>query len=120
MISGHNARTDLALAIKAGTVALPCLLKAAGIMKGKEEWLSKKELPVEVELGKEFMFHSIFICPVSKEISTKTNPPVLLPCGHVIAKSSLEKICNAPGRGKIKCPTCPQEITLTSAKEVKL
>ena len=36
----------------------------------------------------EFVFHSIFACPVSKDQSTDTNPPMLLPCGHVLCQVS--------------------------------
>jgi len=118
-LNGFKAKTEISQAVKAGTIAMPQLLKVPNIMKGKEDLISKKELPIEIELGNEFKFHSVFICPVSKEISTKSNPPMMLPCGHVISKSSLEKIC-APVRGKVKCPTCPMEITLSSGKEIKL
>ncbi len=32
------------------------------------------------------MFYSIFACPVSKEQSSEENPPMMLPCGHVLCK----------------------------------
>ena len=34
-VNGYSSKTDLAMAIKAGTIALPNLLKVANIMKGK-------------------------------------------------------------------------------------
>ena len=51
--------------------------------------MQNKELPCDVELGKEFKFHNIFICPVSKEVSNSQNPPMLLLCGHAVSKNSL-------------------------------
>jgi len=54
------------VAIAAGVEGLPTLLKLAHVMSAKkQEWLGMKQLPVPVELGKEFQFHSIFVCPVS-------------------------------------------------------
>jgi hypothetical protein len=72
-----------------------------------EEWNLIQELPIEVELGNDFKHHSIFICPVSKEISSDDNPPVLLICGHAISFNSLNKMTS--NRSLFKCPTCPQE-----------
>ena len=43
-------------------------------------------LKVELELGQEFVFRSVFSCPVSREQSSPNNPPMLLPCGHALCK----------------------------------
>ena len=54
---------------------------------------SSKEMACEVDLGPEFSFHNIFICPVSKETSNPSgNNPMMLKCGHVISKHSLNKM----------------------------
>ena len=34
----------------------------------------------------------MFACPVSKEQSTEQNPPMMMNCGHVITKDSLQKL----------------------------
>jgi len=71
----------------------------------------------ELELGSEFVFHSVFACPVSREQSTSENPPMLLPCGHVLCKQSLQKIAKSPVRA-FKCPYCPVEATLNSCRAI--
>ena len=70
--------------------------------------LKSKEMPCEVDMGPDFNFHNIFICPVSKETSSY---PVLLKCGHVISKQSMNKLSRNNPKATIKCPTCPQEMT---------
>lgn len=45
------------------------------------------EYPIEIELGREHQYHSIFVCPISREIVHPNNPPIMLPCGHVISES---------------------------------
>jgi hypothetical protein len=57
--------------LAAGSVALPALLKLAGVMeKGGQDLSSCDQLPIEIELGQEFVYHSIFACPVSRDQST--------------------------------------------------
>ena len=47
---------------------------------------------IEIPLPPEYRFHSVFSCPVSKEQASEVNPPMMLGCGHVIAKESLAKL----------------------------
>ena len=49
----------------AGSVALPTLLKMAAIMAAQgQDFRTGEQLPMELELGREFVFHSVFACPV--------------------------------------------------------
>ncbi|EMR11185.1 hypothetical protein PNEG_00778 [Pneumocystis murina B123] len=95
-----------------GSLAIPTLLKMSSIMKEKKtEWTSENELPVEVPLPSKYRFHSVFTCPVSKEQTTESNPPLMIPCGHVISKKSIERLSKDNPSNKFKCPYCPKETT---------
>jgi hypothetical protein len=74
------------VAILSGMIALPQILKAERILKNKKEIINEKELPYEIHLTNQLKFHSLFICPVTKEISTADNPPMLLTCGHAVSQ----------------------------------
>jgi hypothetical protein len=69
-----------------GMIAMPQILKAEKILKNKREILDEKELPYEINLPNQLKFHPIFICPVTKELSTLENPPMLLNCGHAVSQ----------------------------------
>ncbi|KAF1988492.1 hypothetical protein K402DRAFT_328660 [Aulographum hederae CBS 113979] len=115
---GLSAESPLFLATTAGAVALPVLDKYLKITKEKKtEWTSIGELPVETPLPPAYHFHSIFVCPVSKEQATDMDPPMMMPCGHVICKQSLETYSKG---ARFKCPYCPSESHPRDAKRIYL
>ena len=115
---GLSADSPLFIAATAGAIALPYLLKLQTIMKEKRtEWTTQHELPVEIPLPSQYHFHSIFVCPVSKEQTTDANPPMMMPCGHVIAQESLDKLSKG---ARFKCPYCPSESHPRDARKVVL
>lgn len=115
---GLSAESPLYVAATAGALALPLLVKYTTKTKAKgTEWTTANELAFETPLPRSMMYHSIFVCPVSKEQTTETNPPVILPCGHVLARESLQKLCKGT---RYKCPYCPSEGLVKDAKEIIL
>jgi E3 ubiquitin-protein transferase RMND5 len=113
-----SADSPLYIAATAGAIALPTLQKLQTIMQQKRtEWTTENELPVEIPLPPAYQFHSIFVCPVSKEQTTDRNPPMMMPCGHVVAEESLERLSKGT---RFKCPYCPGESHPRDAKKVVL
>ncbi|KAF2430107.1 putative regulator of gluconeogenesis Rmd5 [Tothia fuscella] len=115
---GLSADSPLFVAATAGAIALPVLAKVKSKIKANgATWTTDQELPFEVPLPPAYQFHSIFVCPVSKDQATDTNPPMMMPCGHVICKESLERISKG---ARFKCPYCPSESNPSHAKLVYL
>ncbi|KAK8511627.1 hypothetical protein V6N13_024255 [Hibiscus sabdariffa] len=115
---GQSYGSPLSVTVAAGILGLSPLLKFMTVMAGKKlEWQTMKQLPVPVELDKEFQFHSIFVCPVSKEQSTDDNPPMLMSCGHVLCKQSINKM-SKNGSKSFKCPYCPTDINSTQCRQL--
>ncbi|KAJ1956226.1 hypothetical protein EC988_001463 [Linderina pennispora] len=121
---GLAAESPLGVAAGAGARALPVVSKMSGLMREKRvEWSAQDELAVEVPLPENMRFHSVFACPVSKEQASSANPPMMMPCGHVVCRASLERLARGvrPGAvasGRFKCPYCPSMSTLGDAKRV--
>ncbi|ORX57466.1 hypothetical protein DM01DRAFT_1227315 [Hesseltinella vesiculosa] len=118
-----SADSPLYACIYVGTTALPIIMKVHKIMAAKRaEWSQQDELPVEIPLDDDMRFHSVFTCPVSKEQATDTNPPMMMPCGHVICKESLQRLSRNSRYGRnalrFKCPYCPSESTVDQAIQV--
>ncbi|KAL9936580.1 hypothetical protein V8E36_004648 [Tilletia maclaganii] len=106
----------IAVEIGAGG-ALSRIMKVRQVMKMKgNEWSQADELPVEIPLPNHLRFHSIFACPVSKEQGTDANPPMMMSCGHVLCQDSLERL--SKGSGRVKCPYCPVESSVSQAVRV--
>lgn len=117
-LMGQSYENPLSVAVAAGVEGLPTLLKLANVMAAKkQEWQEMKQLPVPVELGKEFQFHSIFVCPVSRDQGSEENPPMLLPCLHVLCKQSITKLSKNSTR-TFKCPYCPAEAAVAHCRQL--
>ncbi|KAI0109108.1 CTLH/CRA C-terminal to lish motif domain-containing protein [Nemania sp. FL0031] len=115
---GLSAESPLYVAATAGALALPNLVKWTSINKAKNtEWTTQNELAFETPLPKSMLYHSIFVCPVSRGQTTDANPPVMLPCGHVLARESLQKLAKG---SRYKCPYCPSEGIVKDAREIIL
>ncbi|CDS08730.1 hypothetical protein LRAMOSA10091 [Lichtheimia ramosa] len=120
-----SAESPLYASVLVGTTALPVILKLYKIVSAtKTEWSQQDELPVELPLSDDLRFHSIFACPVSKEQATDDNPPMMMPCGHVICRESLMRLSRSSnsryGRNsmRFKCPYCPSESSADQAIQV--
>ncbi|KAK4178115.1 CTLH/CRA C-terminal to lish motif domain-containing protein [Triangularia setosa] len=115
---GLSAESPLYLAATAGALALPQLMKYTQktLAKGTE-WTTSNEMAFETPLPESMLYHSIFVCPVSKEQTTDANPPMMIPCGHVLAKETLQKLCKGT---RFKCPYCPSEGMIKDARQIIL
>ena len=47
---------------------------------------------VEINLGRDFQFHSVFACPILRQQCGRSNPPMRLVCGHVISKDAMQRL----------------------------
>ncbi|GAB4847174.1 hypothetical protein Ancab_026185 [Ancistrocladus abbreviatus] len=115
---GQSFESPLSVTVAAGVRGLPTLLKLMSIMTGKkQEWQTMKQMPVPVDLGREFQFHAIFVCPVSRDQATEENPPMLMSCGHVLCKQSIMKLSKSSTKS-FKCPYCPTEIDAPRCRQL--
>ncbi|XP_051160503.1 E3 ubiquitin-protein ligase RMND5A isoform X1 [Leptopilina boulardi] len=112
---GLSVDSPLSVCINAGITALPALLNIKQVMQQRQVtgiWNGKDELPIEIDLGKQSRYHSVFACPILRQQSTENNPPMKLVCGHVISRDALNKLTSANKNqfhSRLKCPYCPMD-----------
>jgi len=114
---GLSMESPLSVAVTAGCVALPSLLNIKQVMQQRQVsvWNAKDELPIEIDLGQDCRFHSVFACPILRQQITDHNPPMKLVCGHVISRDALAKLTQGH---KLKCPYCPLEQNPSDARQI--
>lgn len=81
-----------------GLETAPSLLE--GVADGSAEVLA--ELPAEM------VTVSTVVCPIGRHVCSREDPPVVLGCGHVVSKETMEQLAQERARGRIKCPVCMQ------------
>jgi hypothetical protein len=115
---GLSVESPLSVCFSAGCTALPALLNICQVMQARQVtniWSGKDDLPIEIDLGKEFHYHSVFACPILRQQASETNPPMRLTCGHVISRDALHKLASG---SKLKCPYCPGEQNPNEARQI--
>jgi len=115
---GLAVESPLAVAVNAGCVALPALLNIKQVMLQRQVpgvWNAKDELPIEIDLGGDCRYHSVFACPILRQQVSDNNPPMRLTCGHVISRDALAKLSQGH---KLKCPYCPIEQNPADARQI--
>lgn len=116
---GQSFESPLFTCVSVGTTALPMIMKLSTLMKDKSlEWTQANELPVTLPLLDSQKYHSIFVCPVSKELGTEANPPMMMVCGHVLSKESLTRLSKGSPSSRFKCPYCPVDSTAAQAVRI--
>lgn len=118
-LMGLPIECPLSICVNAGCKALPALINIVQVMQQTQvgHILSKDELPIEIDLGQNCRYHSVFACPILRQQSTDANPPMRLICGHVISKDALTKL-NTTGKSRLKCPYCPMEQSPGDARQM--
>ncbi|CAF1073185.1 unnamed protein product [Rotaria sordida] len=109
--------SPLYVVMKIGFQSLPALMSIVNAMQNTQvcHILSKDELPIEIDVGSEHRYHSVFACPILRQQTTDQNPPMKLVCGHVISKDALNKLST---QNKLKCPYCPLEQSPSDARQL--
>ena len=68
-------------------------------------------LPFSVDLPKDNQYHSLFLCPITKEVHSSADASMLLSCGHLISQTAHARILlENRNRRRVKCPICLKEI----------
>lgn len=94
------------------------LLKTSVGLKYDEIVDENNELEFPINLEGKFLKHSVYICPITKEICVENNCPAMLKCNHVISNKAVEMILS--DKDKVKCPFCPKVTNLSEVRIMKI
>ncbi|BFZ57465.1 hypothetical protein PYCC9005_004517 [Savitreella phatthalungensis] len=95
--------SPLLATVQAAVIALPTLVKFSALK------FTGERPGLDIPLPSHLRFHSVFVCPVTKEVG---GDAFMLACGHVIGAEAMHSL--ARGTHKLKCPYCP---VLSSTKQ---
>ena len=88
--------SPLLTTVEAAVIAMPTLLKFSALK------FTGERPGLDIQLPAAFRYHSVFVCPVTKEVG---GDAYMLPCGHVIGGEAMHSL--ARNSSKVKCPYCP-------------
>jgi hypothetical protein len=115
-------RNPLFEVFRAGVLTYPQFIQFADCFRKDDT--REDTVGVSLALPEDFNHHSLIVCPVSKEVCTPDNPPVMLTCGHVISDASAKKLGQAfndfGAAKKFKCPVCPEEQLYSKVRVIKM
>jgi len=127
---GFSVESPLSVCVNVGCISLPALLNIKQVMVQRQVsgmWNAKDELPIEIDVGREYRYHSIFACPILRQQGSDQNPPMKLVCGHVISRDALHKLSSGNNVlrairtgsvARLKCPYCPLEQNPSEARQL--
>lgn len=95
---GMTPVSPLLATVEAASLALPTLIKLSSLKLVTSEGSTGVDLPLPAK----FRYHSVFVCPVTKEVG---GDAWMLACGHVIGADAMQSL--SKGTPKLKCPYCP-------------
>ena len=119
-IVGLPAENPLQTVFRAGVLTQPQFMKVKDIINKKDEngKGNDMEIPYAAELDKSFNYHSMIVCPISKEVCSPDNSAMMLKCGHIVSEQSIKKMLISRNKKKFKCPTCPNEQSISQVRKI--
>ena len=62
----------------------------------------------------------LLVCPISGEVMSEENPPMVLPNGLVYSLKALQRLADASPSGVVTCPRTLERYTYSSARKAFL
>ncbi|KAK3828654.1 MAG: CTLH/CRA C-terminal to lish motif domain-containing protein [Benniella sp.] len=118
VMDGAACESPLYTSTMVGHLALSKMSRRTDLRRATSiGWNLTYNLPFEANLTDDCKFHSIFVCPISKEASSQENPPMMMVCGHVISQECLLRLSRGNSR-QFKCPYCPTMSMASQASQI--